>query len=491
MSPRILIVEDNEDLAQNVAELFEEDGASVVFTTDAATALEHAKARGFDLAIVDVRLPGASGVDLVPSLKELSPDGEVILMTGNATLDTAIAAVRHGVFAYLLKPFAPGDMLALGGRALAQVSLRREREGLARELARSEALYRAVLEAVEAVIVLVSDDGTVEFLNRFASLVTGRSASDAVGTAFRDWAMSDADKLAYDEMLAQARTGQSVRERQLSMRGAGGARRIVRWSVTRLDYDGAVPGVILARGIDVTERLDLERRTADSEAMAAMGRLTAGLAHEIRNPLNAAKLQLEVLSRQARRMTDGELGGRILERVDVVQGELARLSSMLDDFLTLARPRALESQPFDVGELIEEVVSYQAPAAEHVGVKLVHDVTMTASQAAADRARIKQVLLNLVSNAMEALRDQRGGEVRVSARDVDGQRVEVTVADNGPGIPGEVLERVFQPFVTTKEAGTGLGLTIVKKLVELHGGEVELSSDEGSGAIARFTLPRA
>ncbi|MFW6051684.1 MAG: ATP-binding protein [Myxococcota bacterium] len=491
MKASVLVVEDNEALAENVAELFEEAGAEVTITDSAGAALEKARAREHDLAVVDLRLHGQQdGLSLVPDLKEASPLGEIILVTGNASLDTAIAAVRHGVYAYVLKPFDPEDLLALGERALAQVSLRREREGLARELAASEALYRGVVDTVEALIVGIDTGGQITFCNRHACTVVGLEPEEVQAQAFENL-FADEHAHAMRRYLSCATQGDVIRDRDVPLRAGTGGERVVRWTLTPLHDSGAAKETVLAVGLDVTERLELERRSAENAAMAAMGQLTTGLAHEIRNPLNAAKLQLELLERAAGKVADAEAGERIRNRAGVVREEIDSLSRMLEEFLSLARPRGMKLEPMDLEALVNELVELHGPLAEEEGVTLEGRVVPSLGPVRADREKIKQALVNLVANAVDAMREQREGRVRIGARPVDDEWVEVTVRDTGPGISEEVAERLFQPFVTTKPAGTGLGLSIVQRTVELHGGTVALAPAEGGGTLARLTLPRA
>ncbi len=343
---QILIVEDNVSLAENMAELLEGIGPSVVLVPDADAAIEHATKHGFHLAMVDVGLPGKrSGVDLIPELKKQAPEGEVILVTGNATLDSAVAAVGHGAFAYVLKPFDPEELVRLATRALAQVTLREERAALSRELAASEALYRGVVDTAEALIVGIDLEARVSFCNRWAVEISGRQPDDAHG---RDFAAicTTRDRHETLQMAAErALAGEVVRDLQLPLITTSGDKRAVRWTLTPLHTAGVADPSVIAVGIDVTERIHLLKRTVESEAMAAMGALTAGLAHEIRNPLNAAKLQLEVLSRSARKLEDEALRSRIDDRVEIVQSELSRLALLLNDFLSLARPRGIELEP--------------------------------------------------------------------------------------------------------------------------------------------------
>lgn len=231
------------------------------------------------------------------------------------------------------------------------------------------------------------------------------------------------------------------------------------------------------------------KKTADSESLAVMGRLTAGLAHEIRNPLNAAKLQLDVLQRTARDVDDAQTRRRIERRTNIVQDELNRLSMLLDDFLNLARARRFEPVLCDASELLTEVLELRRPEIESQDIEIVSDLNGPSRSFLAERDRLKQVVNNLITNAVEAVIDCDSPEIRVTSRVLGRDRWEVAVIDNGPGVAPEVAARAFESFVTTKEAGTGLGLAIVKRIVGLHGGAAELTVARGGGTCASFWIP--
>jgi signal transduction histidine kinase len=240
-----------------------------------------------------------------------------------------------------------------------------------------------------------------------------------------------------------------------------------------------------ALGTDVTDRRALERRAAEAEALAHMGTLAAGLAHEVRNPLNAALLQLHLLGRGIAKVVTEERDP-LLARARIVEGELKRLERLLSDFLELARPRPMAREPIDLAALLDEVTSFQEPAAAAAGVTLVRRISE--ARAVGDRERLKQVFHNLLVNALEAT--PLGGMVTVSChRNADEPDASVTIADTGRGIPGGTMDKVFEPFFTTKEAGTGLGLSIVRQIVERHGGAVDLESAEGKGTRVTLNLP--
>ncbi len=491
MPRRVLIVEDNRALAENIADLFEEEGVTAEVCGTGALALAAVQAEPPDLAILDVRLPDTTGVALVPQLRRLIPNSEVILMTGDASLDTAIAAVREGVFAYVQKPFSAPDLLALAARALEQVSLRHERERLAAQLAVSERLYRGVVEAAESMIIGVDGGGAIRMWNRCAADATGWDQAEAQGRDFVEFVIFPELRATCREILAEAWRRRRMYDCEVAILDRTGQRREVRWNMVSFIPDGDTLELLLLVGSDVTDRLALEKRAADAEAMASLATLTASLAHEIRNPLNAALLQLELLGRHANRLPEGVSRDKIGACGKLVTSEIQRLSKLLEEFLGLARPRSLERYPVDVHALCDYVATMQRPQAEAAGVSIRVDVPPEIARVIGDQPKLTQVLVNLVVNAIDAMRlmpvPPEHPEIALEAASVDG-RVRITVADRGPGIDANVAAKVFTAFFSTKESGTGLGLAIVKRIIDLHGGTIELRPRAGGGTLASVTL---
>ena len=223
---------------------------------------------------------------------------------------------------------------------------------------------------------------------------------------------------------------------------------------------------------------EMERR----ESLSALGNMAAAVAHEIRNPLNAVSMGLQRL-RVEFSPAEGEEYRRLLE---LVQGEVRRLNTIVEEFLSLARPLSLKPEPIHVPDLVDEVVRLVEAEAEASGVRIERAVPTALPTLEADRDRLKQVILNLALNAIQAM--PRGGALTLSAAVTDGG-VALTVTDSGAGIPPELMPRVFDPYVTTKTKGLGLGLTIARRIVEAHGGSVTVESQPGRGTCFRVTLP--
>jgi signal transduction histidine kinase len=235
--------------------------------------------------------------------------------------------------------------------------------------------------------------------------------------------------------------------------------------------------------IDSEERLVTRERRIQADRLTAMQTLTAGLAHEVRNPLNAAKLQLELLERRLRRGTDN---ARLIEPGELAQKEIERLTLLLNEFLAFARPPELHTQDHDVVAIVRQVTELERLSAQRRGAVLSLGPCPPSLIASIDSPKVHQIVLNLVRNAIEAV--SSGGHVAVEVEG-DDDRVHIRVQDDGPGIPEDVRPRIYEPFFSTKESGTGLGMSIVHSLVTLHGGSIDLdTSDRGT----RFdvSLPR-
>jgi signal transduction histidine kinase len=268
-------------------------------------------------------------------------------------------------------------------------------------------------------------------------------------------------------------TGSDDRPRALPVK-SGGARR-VRWNRAEIENtDGT--RVVYAIGVDVTDEQEILRRLL--RALAAVGTMAAGLGHEVRNPLNSASLQLTLLER---RLARGEGAAEVLPIAAIIKSEIDRLDRLVRDFLAFSQPRPLDAKDVDAGALVSGIVGLIAPVAEAGRVKITTEVAPTLRPIAGDAERLRQVLLNLTRNAIEAMHDN-GGMLKLRARS-SGDAIELDVEDDGPGFPEDLS--VFDAFFTTKEQGTGLGLSLVHRIVTDHGGSIRVQSHPGQTC---FTL---
>src|SRR5580692_13039582 len=205
---RILIIDDNVSLAQNLRDVLEgarELDVEVQLATDGHAGLSAAERDGFDVAVVDVKLPDASGVDLIGPLRASSPQGEIILVTGFATVDTAIAALRAGAFAFILKSFRPEELISTVAQALEKIALKREREEYERR-------YRALVDAADVLIVGLDAAGGVTLFNARLSAVTGVAKEAALGRPFAEAFVDEADQKRVQHAVSVAVAGDAAAE---------------------------------------------------------------------------------------------------------------------------------------------------------------------------------------------------------------------------------------------------------------------------------------
>lgn len=480
---RVLIVDDNTELVGTLRAVLAgpNAGFDVVTASCGADALSVARAGGFDVAIVDVKLPDVTGVDLIGPLRQSVAFSEVVLITGFASVELAIGALRSGAFAFVLKSFRPEELIATVRQALRKVQLKRERDELERR-------YRALVELTDVLVVALDEHGKVALFNRKAAGMAGVTADQALGTEFLEGFLPAEDRARMRDTIALARGTDKAREVETAFVTAAGeaARRRVRWHLSWAgDEEGK--GLVYGIGIDVTERRALEKRAADAEAMSAMAGLALNLAHEIRNPLNAAVLQLNLLRRQVDKLdAEADVRAAMHKRAEIVGDEIGRLNRLLTEFLELARPRGIAREPVHVGSLVSDVLDLEADSARERGVVVKREIAQDGCVAIGDREKLKQVIINLVVNALEAMKNGGALTVKVAG---EPDKVRIALEDTGLGIEPQFLASVFDPFFTTKEGGTGLGLSIVRKIVDQHGGEVTIDSERGKGTRVAVTIP--
>jgi signal transduction histidine kinase len=278
----------------------------------------------------------------------------------------------------------------------------------------------------------------------------------------------------------------SARERPQGLLVADRQRPSV-WKASEVDLAGALGGQA-ALAIE-NARLYRESREAllrlgkaqdsmmRSERMAAIGTLAAGLAHEVRNPLNSISLQLVLLARRLAKVTDGLLKSEVDSLVETTRREIERLDQLVGEFLSLSSVDRLSLKDSDPEALIHDVMDLMAPLARDRGVRVSENLSGRLPPIPLDREKMKQVLINLVRNAIEAMPD--GGSLQLCSR-ASNATVVLGVTDSGPGIePGL---NVFDFFTTTKEGGTGLGLPIARSIIEAHGGDLTFESRPGQGS---------
>lgn len=248
-----------------------------------------------------------------------------------------------------------------------------------------------------------------------------------------------------------------------------------------------------------------ERRALDAERLAEIGAMTGGLAHEIKNPLSTIGLNAQLLSESIAELHIDDLEkGRLMRRIDALRREAERLRDILGDFLRFAGAIRLDLRVVDLNEIVGELADFYMPQAQHKGVTLRMELAPEPMLARADSKHLKQALLNLMLNATQAMERDAGSASDGRPRELilrtgpgprpasprDPATWAIHVIDTGPGIAPETLDRIFTPYFTTRSGGSGLGLPTTRRIIEEHGGRIDVVSTPGRGADFSLTLPR-
>lgn len=338
---------------------------------------------------------------------------------------------------------------------------------------------QAILHSITSGVITVGPDGSVATVNTAAERALGMSEADMVP---RRLGVLFTDDGGLERVLQQVLQGVAQRRvDDMTLKTISGKTLHARVSVARMRDDGGrVLGAVVSIE-DLSEVKALTDQLIRADRLAAMGALTAGVAHEIRNPLGIIKASVQLVEES---VSDPV---RTAEVLRVIRQEIDRLDRVIKALLDFGRPSAPTLRTVDVRSVLDDVVLFTSRFAGQASVDIETSYDHGGLTVFADADQLKQVLVNLVSNAVQAM-GESGGAIRIGARG-DREFVYISVADTGPGMGADIVERIFDPFFSTRDGGTGLGLTIVHRIIDQHGGRIETASTPGQGTTFTVVLP--
>jgi PAS domain S-box-containing protein len=345
--------------------------------------------------------------------------------------------------------------------------------------------YRDILDSIERGIVTVDLQGKITSCNRALEEILEVEAKTIVGHSLEEIFNSE-DPL-YQLLKESIQEKARPQDRDLAYTSKKGSIKPLRVTTfaLRKRTGERIGGILLIK--DMTEIRKLEERIQRASRLAALGQLTQRLVHEIRNPLSAMDINLQLLQeRLGPRSEDPEIG-RYLE---IISTETRRLNEVLRNAQVFSRPESPDLDTVDLHQIIDQVLFLIKEEASRRAIEIADNLQAERSMVKADPDQMKQVFLNLFKNSIEAMSE--GGKLEVLSRnDGQGKIIGVELVDTGGGIPMANLQRVFDPYFTTKKKGTGLGLSIVHNIIAQHGGSIDVTSWLGEGTIFSIILPLA
>jgi two-component system NtrC family sensor kinase len=524
MVANIIVLDDEPGITRLCERLLTRAGYTVASFTDPSKALVYLEHNHIDLLLVDIRMPEINGFEVIAQTRLHQPDAAMLVMTGFGTLEMAIQALRQGVDGLILKPFEAGEELV---DAVEQALRDSEKK---RDVARIQAL-RPLFDITESLLSETRPDRLVELI---LNAVRGHLRCAHAG--YYQYSLEEEELqllLGQGEPLQNeksnpeggilARTdaqgiplwvnaagpGEAGLQKQLVKNKlvSAMAAPVTRLNVRSVLYAGRSETDAPFREVDWEMFLLLSRQAAiamenarlyaelrdyvqmveesqqalvRAEKMATAGRLTASIAHEINNPLQAVQNCIHLATRAEMPL------GKQQEYLNLARTELERLMSTVQRMLDFYRPGAVDPQRVDVANLLRHVVDLLSSQLTARGIRVTTGFSSKLPMVLAVSSQLQQVFINLALNAYDAMPE--GGELRVTARLVR-DVVEIIFQDSGSGVSVENRSKIFEPFVSTKDGGTGLGLSVSYGIISAHGGNLDLVPDRGPGACFRITLP--
>ncbi len=487
---RILVVDDEKIIREGAERILIKEGLSTSIAENGERGLELIKEDNFQVLLLDLMMPGISGMEVLKSALEIKPELLVIVITGYATIENAVLAMKSGAYDFIPKPFTPDQLRIVVHRALNKIQLEREAEQLRKDRARSLQDIAKEKNRTLTIInhmadgVLVTDGkGSIVLNNPAVTRMLGWDGENPLGKHISE-VIRDGD---LTDMLEKVLEMGDSHDQGISQELAWGnppSHFFVAHAAPVRSEQGEVFGSVTIFN-DVTRLKDLDRMKSEFVDMVS---------HELRSPLSAIRQKLSLLIDGF----TGDINDEQKQIVSRVQHRIDGLIGMIGNLLDLSRIEAgrlvQQKERLVLSDIIDEAVELMVPEADKKGLKFEVTIDSGLFPIHADRQNMETVITNLVSNAVKYNRE--GGRITIGVRN-RGEFIEITVADNGVGIDKENLSRIFDKFFrirsdyTRKVVGSGIGLPLVKAIVEAHFGTITVASEMEKGTTFTVLLPRA
>ncbi len=341
-----------------------------------------------------------------------------------------------------------------------------------------KAHLQQVVDQLEDGVIFLNPQRCVLFMNRVAEAVVGLSLEQTVGLPIHEALDPAHPLLPFIDRVIGGSAG--IRNATVALPQDGREKEFLVSAFHREDAHRVMGVAVLLKDLESVKTV--QSLVSYSAKLAALGRLTSGVAHEVKNPLNAMMIHVELLKE---RLEDADPDVR--QSLEVIGSEIRRLDRVVQGFLKFMRPQELTLKPVDLNSMLQSVGALLEAEGQSRGVRLVMDLDAGLPSVSGDEELLRQAFINIVQNAVQAM--PNGGAVRIRTRPEGLDWVRVTVTDQGVGIAPEDLDKIFKLYYTSKPGGSGIGLSVVYRILQLHDGTVEAKSQVGKGTALIVRLP--
>ena len=477
--PRILVIDDEKVIREGCRDVLSLEGFEVVLAENGEQGLKMIEKAHFDVVLLDLMMPGISGFDVLSHIKTLHPDTSIIVITGYATVEHSIEAMKNGAFDFIPKPFSPDQLRVVVFKAI-------EHTSALKDISNEKSRIRVLINLIANGVMVTDAEKKLVLANPAFMKIMGFKGDDITGRPFTELVQQEQLQQMVERALSmpESEVAEITEELEISRNGEGVTATYVARCRPFRDRIARNLGTITVLS-DITYLKEINQRQSDFVSMVA---------HEIRGPMNAVMAQIKVIQ-------DGLAGSvtkkqkEILSRASEKINGLVTLSSEL---LNLAKREtglvALERESVKMNELLKDQVDFHQPGAQAKKIQLKLDPLPELPPVLVNKQNMEEVLSNLIVNAINYTPE--GGKVTVGARP-EKHHLCISVADTGMGIEKEDLNRIFDRFYRVKNEktrfiiGTGLGLPIVKSIIDAHDGMIRVKSKPDHGSTFYIYIPLA
>jgi PAS domain S-box-containing protein len=475
--PKILVVDDEKVIREGCREVLALEEFEVLLAENGEQGLEMIEKVHFDVVLLDLMMPGLSGFEVLSRVKALHPDTSIIVITGYATIEHTIEAMKNGAFDFIPKPFSPDQLRVVVSKAI-------EHTSALKDISNEKSRMRVLIDLLANGVMVTDVEKKLVLANPAFMKITGFKGDDIIGRPFTELVQQEQLQQMVEHALSMPESEFTELTEELEIAKSGEdktATYVARCRPFR-DRIRRNLGTITVLS-DITYLKDINQRQSDFVSMVA---------HEIRSPLNSVMAQLKVIQDGlAGDVTSkqGEILGRASEKIN---GLVSLSSELLNMASREAGLIALERTKCDMAEVIKDQIDFHQPKAQAKGIQLKLDPLPDLPPVLANKQNMEEVLSNLITNAINYTPEK--GEISVSARP-EKHHLCISISDTGIGIEKEDLNRIFDRFYRVKNEktryiiGTGLGLPIVKSIVEAHDGMIRVKSKPGHGSTFYVYIP--
>jgi PAS domain S-box-containing protein len=488
---QILVIDDEQIMRDGCSRILSKDGWTVLTAENGKKGLEEIQAQPerIDVILLDLMMPGMSGMEVLDQVRMIDPNLLVIVITGYATVESAVEAMKKGAYDFIPKPFTPDQLRIVVKRALERRSLqkeaeflRKERERSLRDIATEKSKIKTIINCMGDGVLVCDRDGCIVLTNPASSRMLMTPETSLLGNSLSQCHLNSELSKTIEESLQAKDIGYTSVSQELSLGESQEIFLRAHTAQVRNDLGETMGSVTVLQ--DISHLKELDKMKSEFIAMVT---------HELRAPIAAVEQQLTViLNKMAGEVTEKQeqLLSRAKERT---KGLLDLIKDLLDLSKIEAGKMVQYKEPLALQEVIHRVVDLMKVEAENKKIDLQFTAPSKVPFINADRNSMGGIFTNLISNAIKYTPE--GGKVWVNLAE-EGGFLKVTVSDTGIGIKKEDLSRIFDKFYRVKTSetrqivGTGLGLSIVKSVVDAHLGSISVESEEGKGTTFTVLFPK-